>query len=126
MLGQLLLLFTQSPYYAGRSTGRLTQTVLPALIRGDFVYVADRGCLVAWASWAFVSDQVLDAIKAGNLIQAEDFDSGAHLLCLDFIAPFGHAIALHREIRRVHGARKAVWFRMTKGDRFCEVVSNGK
>jgi len=126
MLGQLLLLFTQSDYYANRSAFRITQTVMPPMIRGHYIYVVEDGVLVGWASWAFVSDAVIDAIKDGYQITANDFGSGETLLFLDFIAPFGHARALHRKIRKVHGTGKAAWFRMTKGERFCEVISNGK
>ena len=54
---------------------------------------------VAYASWGYLSDEARERhLARAGLVRARDWDSGAELWFMDFIAPFGNVIKYVRDL----------------------------
>jgi cytolysin-activating lysine-acyltransferase len=66
-----------------------------------FVLYNERGAPVAYAVWAYLSDQVSTEMAANEsrLLHCSEWNEGLNLWLIDFVAPFGHARELASKLR---------------------------
>lgn len=66
-----------------------------------FVLYNERGAPVAYAVWAFLSDEVSTEMAANEsrLLHCSEWNEGLNLWLMDFVAPFGHARELAAKLR---------------------------
>ena len=89
-----------SQLHLNYSTGMLEQRTHPSLSLGQFFYYTDpEGAPAAFCNWAFVSQPVLeDHLATGRDLQPHEFNSGDLPVFYEFLAPFGHAVKVVRDL----------------------------
>ena len=100
-LGYVTYLMSRSAAHRGWSAARIMDLVLPALASRQIrVYCDDKGAPMGVVIWAFVDRAAEPALREGRLpSEASAFRSGDRLWILQFIAPFGGARSMIRELR---------------------------
>lgn len=132
MLQNVLRLMQASAHHRAYTVDTLLRCVLPPLDLNQHVCVIRDGRLVAWASWAWLPGDKADAFLHGDYrVQPDDWCSGERLVFMDFIAPYGHALALYGQLRRTfkdipaHVLPGASWVRFAKQGKIVS-VNNGQ
>ena len=90
-----------SALHRNYSAGMLELRTEPALALGQFFYYTDlTGAPAGFCNWAFLSQSVLDDhLATGRNLEPDEFKSGDLPVFYDFLAPFGHALLLVRDLR---------------------------
>ena len=74
--------------------------------------------LVAFCSYALVSDEALTMLRNGASMDKDWWQSGNHLWLAEFVAPFGHVSFIVKDTVRYfnkeHGIGTGYWYRPTK------------
>lgn len=81
--------------------------IMPAIRHRQIVFLFDnRGKPVAYATWAFVSDAVLEALRADRVAALEptEWNEGLNLWIVDIVAMPGCIRPLMRRLRQAVGA----------------------
>lgn len=124
MLEQVLHLMHLSPHHRAYTVDTVLRCIAPPIHLDQHIGVERNGQLVAWASWAWLTQGKADAFLAGEYkIQPGDWRSGDTLVIMDFIAPNGDARALHRTLRNLFATLPtdilpgATWVRFAKRGR---------
>lgn len=127
VIDHVLLLMSSSDFYCRYSVEQVVRTIFPPLHLKQHTGIVENGRLVAWCSWAFMSeDKKQQFMTAEYRVQPADWRSGKELVFMDFIAPYGHARQLCRDVRGLfQNYEGAVWLRRPKNNRQVE-VKNGR
>ncbi len=98
-IGYVTYLMAKTERYRDWSLSRASAMILPALTRRQLrVYIDDSGNPMGFIAWAFVGDSELQRFEAGDTtLEQEEWSSGARLLLLHIVAPFGGARAIVRD-----------------------------
>jgi len=131
MLEHVLNLMQRSDHHRKYSVDTILRCIVPPLERGQHTYLVRDGAVVAWASWAWLSEGKAKAFLHGAYkLQPDDWHSGENLVFMDFIAPDGHALALYGQLRRTFKGSSASslpgasWVRFAKHGKIVQ-VKNG-
>jgi len=92
--------------------GALKAQVLPALKLWQVsILYNELSHPVAYAIWGYLTDIVIDdLVRTDRLLHDSELNEGDNLVILDFVAPFGHARDLHRQLRTLFEGRFShVW-----------------
>ena len=101
LLGHITWLWMQSPLHAHWPCHVLQNQVIPALRHQQCLWVGDGQQPVAYASWAFLSDEAqLRYVRNPNALRDQDWRSGTQMWCIDWVAPFGHTTAIAAYLKR--------------------------
>ena len=100
-LGYVTYLMSRSAAHRGWSAARIMDLALPALASRQIrVYCDDKGAPLGVVIWAFLDGAGEEEVMAGRMPgDAAAFRSGDRLWILQFIAPFGGARGMIRELR---------------------------
>ncbi len=100
-LGYVAYLMSRSAPHRSWSAERIMALALPALASRQIrVYCDDKGAPMGVVIWAFVDRSGEAALREGRMPgEASAFRSGDRLWILQFIAPFGGARSMIRELR---------------------------
>lgn len=100
LLGAVVELMMASERHRGDSVADIERLIVPPLKLGQRACVWVNEGLVAFASYALLSDEAEDGFISGSRrLQASDWRSGEKLWLMDAIAPYGHARGLCGELR---------------------------
>ena len=95
LLGHIAWLWSLSPLHAEWPCHLLRSQVLPALKQRQCVLVGNGAHPVAYAAWAWLSDEAQARyLQNPNALDVADWRSGPHLWWIDWVAPFGHTKAM--------------------------------
>jgi len=98
--GEALFLFASSPLHISYSVAQLATFLLKPIQLNQFRIYRTKDKPVGFVSWAFLSAEAAEAYSTDRReLRADDWISGDRLWIIDFIAPFGHAHAMHRDLR---------------------------
>lgn len=91
-LGAMAWLMAHAEYHSRWNCHDVNTDIVPPVVLGQFqLYHTEAGEPVGFATWAFVSEEVKDAlINRSRPMQFDDWRSGDLLMFNDFVAPFGH------------------------------------
>lgn len=101
-LGQVAWLWMNSSLHANWSTRMMMRNVVPPIANAQIKIIRDGDFPVAYASWAFFSDEAeLRYIANPSQIKLEDWRSGERLWFIDFVSPFSarHTLKLKSQLR---------------------------
>ncbi|MBV8046220.1 MAG: toxin-activating lysine-acyltransferase [Paludibacterium sp.] len=101
-LGAATWLWMQSPLHRDAPLHALSQLLLPAIVKGQFVLLSEQGKPVCFLSWARFS-RVAEYRYLHNppiAMALADWDSGSREWILDLIAPFGHGARVVQLLRK--------------------------
>lgn len=131
VLGDIIFLMLHSGIHRGWPLALLERNVLPAIHHKQFrLYHDSNGRPIGYASWAWLSDELEKLYAAGTYgLKPDDWKSGANAWMIDFVAPFGHAMAVRRHLRQEKvfspsGVCKA--FRKVRGEDAMWVMQFGR
>ena len=105
-MGHVVWLMAHSPLHAGWRLREIARLVYPAILRGQLlVYYDDQGLPLAFVTWAFLTPEAETGFEDGTRrLMPNDWDAGDRFWLIDFVAPFGRAGPLVRDLAgRVFG-----------------------
>jgi cytolysin-activating lysine-acyltransferase len=122
VLGDIVFLFLHSPLHRGWPIFLIERNVLPAIHHKQFrLYHDDKGRPIGYLSWAWLTDEHDAKYQMGAYaLRPSDWIGGSNAWIIDFVAPFGHTMAIRRHMRKEllfkesKGVTKA--FRKVKGE----------
>ena len=101
LLGSILHLMMHSPLHRMYSVGALEDRIIPSLFHDQFRYYEINGTPVGFVNWAWLSDALESQYCTGQYeLSLDEWVGGDHLWFPEFIAPFGHASAIVRDLRK--------------------------
>ncbi len=100
LVGEIVFLMLQSQLHRGYRINDIGSVVLPPIHLNQFRTYRVRGQLVGFVTWARLTERVEQNYLTGSYhLRPQDWDGGARLWFVDFIAPFGHAREMVRDLR---------------------------
>jgi cytolysin-activating lysine-acyltransferase len=100
VLGIAVTMLEASSYHRGFRLYSVGREFLPPIAAGQCrVYVDTGNRLVGIVTWAWIEDAVRDRLLSrGHGIAASEWSAGNNLHFNDFVAPWGHAKAIFRDL----------------------------
>ena len=129
VVGQCVLLMAASPGHKFVFLADIEWMLLPAILLQQYrIYHDDKGHPIAFAAWAFVSEEVEKRLNGGNArLQPADWKSGDRLWLIHIVAPLGHtALVLDGLINRQLSTHKINFHRHTPEGRMVADAVWGK
>lgn len=100
LLGELAVLMLASPLHRGYLINDIGAVFLPPINLNFFRVYRIKQRPVGFVTWAFLTDEVEKAYAQGSYnLHPEDWDAGKNAWIIDFIAPFGHASAIVKDLK---------------------------
>lgn len=101
LMGEVLSLLTVSPLHRQFTVLDVPAIILPPIHLNQFrIYKNTKGKAVGLVTWAYFSKEVEEKYLNGQMIlPLEDWKSGDILYLTDFIAPYGDARKIARDLR---------------------------
>ncbi|MBM0747061.1 MULTISPECIES: toxin-activating lysine-acyltransferase [Pantoea] len=102
ILGSAVWLWMHSPLHRDAPLHALPTLLLPIIKQRQYVLVAEAGTPVFFFSWAWLNEEAeaLYLTRPAIHFPPDAWNSGTRMWCCDWIAPFGHTVAMSRLIRR--------------------------
>lgn len=100
-IGYITWLCTRSQGHKQLFIQDMEWRLFPPVMLGQYkLRIDDKagGLPTAYASWAFLSEEVEAGYRAAHRLRPGDWRSGDRLWLVDFLAPFGGALALLEEL----------------------------
>ena len=121
-LEPVLMLMEHSAHHKRYNVNQILRTISTPITLMQNIGIVEKNRLVAWCSWAFMTDEKADKFLSGAYrTQPIDWNEGDRLVMMDFIAPFGHTRQMYTELRKVFsGHTRASWIRQMKNNRRVE------
>jgi len=119
-VGDVLSLVALSDFHHHWKMHKIKRVFVPPLQIGQFRIWYHDSRPSGFCSWAWVSDEILNKLQNENyLMQPEDWQSGSNLWFAEFVAPFGKARGMVKDMRKFilhqYGENiKGHWFRPSK------------
>lgn len=98
-VGHAVGLMIASPMHRHVFLSDLEWVLLPPVMMGQFRIFRKDGLPAAFASWAFVSEEVEARLEAGGRLKPAEWRSGEIMWLIDFVAPMGGEEAALKELR---------------------------
>jgi len=108
-------LFSLTDRHRHLTIADLDRMLAPPLRLGQTMLLWDGGRVVAYSSWAWMSDEASERFLTGAPIRAEDWRCGPNLWVVDAVAPFGHIRRIAYLYRDSFKPGKARWLRTKDG-----------
>ena len=100
MLGSIVLLMQNSPLHRQYTIAELEERFIPSLLHNQFRYYEINGAPVGFLSWAWLDEDTETKFSTGKYeLSLDEWKSGESLWFPEFIAPFGHARMMVKDIR---------------------------
>jgi len=117
LLGEITFMLAASPAHQLMFLSDLNWLVLPAVRLNQFRLVRKNGGPMAYVSWALVSDEVEERLKAGaKRLKPDEWRSGDNAWIIDLVAPLGNQEQI------IEGLKKSVF----NGQAFKALAPNGQ
>ena len=101
--GEIMSIFLGAPHHAARTLTEIAALALPAIHFNQFRIYRQGGRPVAWVSWAFMDEDECHKYvfaQADYDFAFEKWKGGEHVMFIEFIAPFGHALKVAHDLKR--------------------------
>ena len=100
MIGVITHLMMSSPLHRRYNIADIAERFVPALIHNQFRYYEINGNPIGFVNWAWLSDEVEQKFMTGKyVLQLDEWFGGDNLWFPEFIAPFGHARLIVKDLR---------------------------
>ena len=102
VLGATVWLNLHSDHHRFRPMHSLSNLLIPAIKHRQFLLISSQGQAIFYLSWAqFSAEAELRYVNSPPLaLQESDWHSGPRRWIVDWIAPFGHTVAISRLIKQ--------------------------
>lgn len=101
LLGSITWLMMQSPLHKSYTLRELESRILPSLMHDQFRYYQIDGQPVGFLNWAWLSEDIEAQYQTGEYqLLFPEWKGGDRLWYPEFIAPFGHARHIVKDIRK--------------------------
>lgn len=101
LLGSITWLMMQSPLHKSYTLRELESRILPSLMHDQFRYYQMDGQPVGFLNWAWLSADIEAQYQTGEYqLLFPEWKGGDRLWYPEFIAPFGHARHIVKDIRK--------------------------
>jgi len=108
-LFEIFWLLSQSPNHKYMFIADMEWYIMPPFRARQFRIFHKDGAPIAFACWAYVSDEVEERLRDGSTkLRPEEWRSGENLWLMDIVAPFGGADFVIKELREKVFAGKRV------------------
>ena len=117
LVGDITLLLTDSNIHRNFPLADVRDLILPPVHLNQFrIYHTQEGKPVGLVVWGNFSQTVLDRYLSGDVaLSLDEWNSGNLLVFTDFIAPYGHALSIVKDLRtRVFPTASAYALRFKK------------
>jgi hemolysin-activating ACP:hemolysin acyltransferase len=92
-------LIERSPSAGSWSPKSIFTYIQPPLWLNQYVFLADKGKIIAWCSWAFLNEETEARLLARLWpLTLEDWHCGERCWIIDLIAPFGGMRRIYRKL----------------------------
>ena len=100
-LGMCMWLMSQSEYHRNWDMATFDAEITAAILNSQYrIYFDEQDNPIGLATWAWISDECRQhLIEEQGALKFNDWKSGEHLLFNDYIAPWGHAKAILKDLR---------------------------
>lgn len=100
VLGEIVWLLSHSSLHQDWPIGSIQQWVFPALVHNQFRVYRRNGKPKGFVSWARMSKAVEEAyVLDTSSLQPDGWKAGDHIWIIDFVAPFGDAKEIARDMK---------------------------
>ena len=99
-LGAIMHLMMQSPLHRAYRLQDIEERFIPSLLHNQFRYYEINGTPIGFVNWVWLTDDLEAKYTTGQYeLALDEWVGGSHLWFPEFIAPFGHARAIVRDLR---------------------------
>lgn len=100
-LGICLWLMSQSEYHKNWTLSAVEAEIIAPILHGQVkIYFDDQENPVGVATWAWIGEEQKKRLLEDNgILEFDEWNGGELLLFNDYIAPWGHAKAILRDLR---------------------------
>ena len=119
LIGSITHLMMSSQLHSKYEIVDIADRFIPALIHNQFRYYEINGNPIGFFNWAWLSDEVEEKYSTGEyVLSLDEWNSGNNLWFPEFIAPFGHARLIVKDLRQniIPKGTPAKSFRMRPDD----------
>ncbi|MBI4967002.1 MAG: toxin-activating lysine-acyltransferase [Rhodospirillales bacterium] len=100
LFGEMTWLAFQSPTHKHLFLADLEWLLVPAILAKQFRLYRKKGVPIAYASWAFLSEEAERRLRSGAFrLSPADWRSGERAWLIDLVAPFGGAEGFLRDLK---------------------------
>lgn len=100
LMGEILYLMSASSVHKYFRVVDITNNILPAIELNQYRIYRNSSRPVGFVSWAYFSDELEKKYtNYPTILKLEEWKSGNNLFLIDFIAPFGHAKKIIRDLK---------------------------
>ncbi len=100
-VGQIVSLLAHSPMHKHFSVVDIADLIMPAVIWGQYrVFRNEHGSAIGFVCWGLLSDNAKSKfLGCKEILSFEEWNSGKHVFVTDFVAPFGHAKNIVKQLK---------------------------
>ncbi len=100
LIGSITHLMINSTLHQRYKIVDLVERFIPSLIHNQFRYYEVNGSPIGFVNWAWLTDEIEQKFQTGNyVLSLTDWSGGEHLWFPEFVAPFGHARLIVKDLR---------------------------
>ncbi|MDY6902766.1 MAG: toxin-activating lysine-acyltransferase [Cyanobacteriota bacterium] len=99
LIGSITHLMMSSKLHSQYQISDITERFIPSLIHDQFRYYEINGNPIGFVNWAWLSDEAEAKYSTEYELQLPEWSDGDNLWFLEFIAPFGHANLIIKDLR---------------------------
>ena len=100
MIGSIAHLMMLSPLHRQYNISDIAERFVPALIHNQFRYYEINGSPIGFVNWAWLTDEIEQKYMTGEyVLNLDEWQGGNNLWFPEFIAPFGHARLIVKDLR---------------------------
>jgi len=109
LIGDIITLMTQSPAHTDYKISHLSKVVLPPVQLNQYrIYHDAKKKPVGFVSWALLSKEAEQKfLNSASPLTLEEWASGDIMYIMEFIAPFGHAQKIIKDLQKCYPNQKA-------------------
>ncbi|MCG9060186.1 toxin-activating lysine-acyltransferase [Laribacter hongkongensis] len=117
MLGASVWLWMHSALHRQRPLHALEELLMPAIKHGQFILASEQDKPVFFLSWAAMNQDAERRYLSRHpvFMKHDDWVSGDRIWLLDWIAPFGHSLAMRHVVKRLF-ARQCMRYLYHRGN----------
>ncbi len=100
MIGSITHLMMSSALHRSYNISDIAERFVPSLIHNQFRYYEINGSPIGFVNWAWLTDEIEQQYRSGQyVLNLDEWQGGNNLWFPEFIAPFGHARFIVKDLR---------------------------
>ena len=100
LIGSITHLMMSSQLHLNYNISDIAERFVPALIHNQFRYYEINGSPIGFVNWAWLTDEIEQKYMTGEyVLNLDEWQGGRNLWFPEFIAPFGHARLIVKDLR---------------------------